>query len=202
MARDYKPRRKARRGPGWGGAVAGLGLGLAVAVGIYLRDHRSAPPAGTPPAGKPPAAAPANGAPANGAASTAAASSPRAGASQAGTPAGEPYAFYDMLPKFSVTVPEKERNKPTRPEVKAAPETRRGTYVLQAGSYHTFAEADRMRAKLALKGIESKVQKVALDGDTWLRVRIGPISNLDELNRLRDALRRADVDVQVIRVGD
>ena len=56
--------------------------------------------------------------------------------------------------------------------------------------------------KLALQGVESKVQKVTVDNDTWHRIRIGPISKLDELNRLRQILRKADVDVLVIRVGD
>ena len=56
--------------------------------------------------------------------------------------------------------------------------------------------------QLALAGIESKVQKVTVDSDTWHRVRVGPITNLDELNRLRARLRQADVDALVIRVGD
>jgi len=86
--------------------------------------------------------------------------------------------------------------------VRAVPETRRGTYVLQAGSYRNFADADRVRAKLALQGVESKVQKVSVDNDTWHRIRIGPISDLNQLNRLRAVLRKADVDVLVIRVGD
>jgi cell division protein FtsN len=110
------------------------------------------------------------------------------------------YSFYDQLPKFEVVVPEKEKD--VRPDSRAVPETRRGTYVLQAGSYRNFADADRVRAQLALQGIESKVQKVSVDNDTWLRVRIGPISNLDELNRLRTILRKSDVDALVIRVGD
>ena len=74
--------------------------------------------------------------------------------------------------------------------------------MLQAGSYKNFADADRVRAQLALAGVESKVQKVTVDTDTWHRVRIGPISNLDELNRVRTRLRQADVDALVIRVGD
>ena len=110
------------------------------------------------------------------------------------------YAFYDMLPKFEVVVPEKDKD--VRPDTRAVPETRNGTYVLQAGSYKNFADADRVRAKLALQGVESKVQKVSVDNDTWHRIRIGPISNLAELNRLRTILRKADVDVLVIRVGD
>ena len=122
------------------------------------------------------------------------------GEAAAGDEPAKSYDFYDMLPKFEVVVPEKDRD--VRPDTKPAPETRRGTYVLQAGSYKNFADADRVRAQLALQGIESKVQKVSVDSDTWHRIRIGPISKLDELNRMRQILRKADVDVLVIRVGD
>jgi len=41
-----------------------------------------------------------------------------------------------------------------------------------------------------------------VDADVWHRVRIGPINNLDELNRVRRQLRAAEVDALVIRVGD
>ena len=189
MARDYKSKRKPAGGmSGWMGVVVGLLMGLAVAGAIYLKDHRPDQPA---PKTK---QADRRRAHAN--------EPPAAEAGDAGT-SEEPaksYAFYDMLPKFEVVVPEKEKD--IKPDSKAVPETRRGTYVLQAGSYRNFADADRVRAQLALQGIESKVQKVSVDNDTWHRIRIGPISNLDELNRLRQTLRKADVDVLVIRVGD
>jgi len=97
-------------------------------------------------------------------------------------------------------VPEKDKD--VRPDIKPVPETRKGTYVLQVGSYKNFADADRVRAKLALQGVDAKVQKVSIDNDTWHRIRIGPISKLDELNRLRAILHKADVDALVIRVGD
>jgi cell division protein FtsN len=113
---------------------------------------------------------------------------------------GKNYDFYDMLPKFEVVVPEKDKN--VHHDIKTVPETRRGTYVLQAGSYKSDADAERSRAKLALQGVESKVQKVSVDQDTWYRIRVGPISNLDELNRLRQILHKAEVDVLVIQVGD
>jgi cell division protein FtsN len=59
-----------------------------------------------------------------------------------------------------------------------------------------------VRAQLALQGIESRVQRVSVDADTWHRVRVGPISDLEELNRVRTRLREAEMDVLVIRVGD
>jgi cell division protein FtsN len=185
MARDYKPKHSKPGGlSGWLGLSLGLGLGLAVAGVIYLKDHRL--DALETHAGKPIKKRPhGNEAP------------------EAGDPVADDsktYAFYEMLPKFEVVVPEKDKD--VRPDIKSVPETRSGTYVLQAGSYKNFADADRVRAKLALLGVESNVQKVTVDNDTWHRIRIGPISKLDELNRKRQILHKADVDVLVIRVGD
>ena len=78
-----------------------------------------------------------------------------------------------------------------------------GVYVLQAGSYRQQADADRIRAQLKMQGIDANVQRVAVDDDVWHRVRIGPITDLAELNRLRARLRAADFDdALVIRVGD
>jgi cell division protein FtsN len=185
MARDFKPRHhKPRSFSGWLGLGLGLCLGLAVAAVIYLKDHRLDAPEAH--AGKVIKKRPhGNEAP------------------EAGEPAADDsksYAFYEMLPKFEVVVPEKDKD--VRPDIKSVPETRSGTYVLQVGSYRNFADADRVRAKLALLGIESNVQKVTVDNDTWHRIRIGPISKLDDLNRMRQTLHKADVDVLVIRVGD
>jgi cell division protein FtsN len=121
-------------------------------------------------------------------------------ASASGKPA-EKYDFYQMLPNFEVVVPEKDKDV-KRDLPSAAKIERPGIYVLQAGTYRKEADANRVRAQLALQGIEAKVQRVAVDADVWHRVRIGPISNLDELNKLRRQLQAADVDALVIRIGD
>jgi cell division protein FtsN len=115
-------------------------------------------------------------------------------------PAPRRYDFYEMLPKFEVVVPEKDHE--VKRDLPAAKIERPGVYVLQAGSYRNFPDADRIRAQLARLGLDAKVQRVAVDADVWHRVRIGPVSDLAELNRLRAQLRAADVDALVIRVGD
>jgi hypothetical protein len=43
---------------------------------------------------------------------------------------------------------------------------------------------------------------VTIDAAEFHRVQIGPFSKLDELNRIRMALRNADIPAQAIRVGD
>ena len=112
------------------------------------------------------------------------------------------YDFYDMLPNFEVVIPEKDRE--VAGERNNAPVTieRPGVYVLQAGSYRQQEVADRTRAQLKLQGIDANVQRVAVDEDVWYRVRIGPITDLAEVNRLHARLRAADLDPLVIRVGE
>jgi cell division protein FtsN len=115
--------------------------------------------------------------------------------------AGEKYDFYEMLPNFEVVVPEKDKD--VKRDLPAAAKVERpGVYVLQAGSYRNEADADRVRQQLSMQGIDAKVQRVAVDTDVWHRVRIGPITNLDQLNKVRKQLQAADVDALVIRVGD
>lgn len=185
-ARDYKSRHSAPSAfSGWMGLSCGLALGLGIAAVIYLKDHRLDAPAAAE-AKRPQKKLRGN--------------DPPDAVEASSDETAQPYDFYDALPKFEMVVPEKDKD--VRPDIKSVPETRKGTYVLQVGSYRNFADADRVRAKLALQGVESKVQKVSIDADTWHRIRIGPISKLDELNRLRAILHKADVDALVIRVGD
>ncbi len=184
---NYKSkRRQPAQVSAWLAGVCGLAVGLGVAGVVYFKDHRPDAPAVTAKAGK------------RKLRNTESPDSDPGDAAAEESP--NSYDFYDKLPKFEVVVPEREKD--VKRDIRDVPETRRGTYVLQAGSYKNFADADRIRAQLALQGVESKVQKVSVDNDTWHRIRIGPISRLDELNKLRATLRKTDVDVLVIRVGD
>jgi cell division protein FtsN len=182
MSRDYKNTRGRRAGSGLSGStgfLAGLAVGLGVAAAIYIYDRRPT----TPPVAKPEATTRAPSA-----------------EEDAGEDAGRQFDFYEMLPKFEVVVPEREKVEDAGTRV--APIEKPGAYMLQAGSYRNFADADRVRAQLALQGIESKIQRVSVDNDTWHRVRIGPISDLTELNRTRAKLRQADIEALVIKVGE
>ena len=183
--RDYKQagrRGNALGGTRWRDMGIGLGLGLAVALAVFVRDNRKVEPEARP---QPQARA--------------AARTQAAASAEAEEPAPQ-YDFYDMLPKFEVVVPERERD--VRRDLPAARVERPGVYVLQAGSYRNQADAERIRAQLGKQGITATVQRVAVDTDVWHRVRVGPLRNLDQVNRMRDALRAADIDALVIRVGD
>lgn len=115
---------------------------------------------------------------------------------------GPRFDFYRMLKDFEVMVPERDvdvsrDDKPTEKVEKP------GTYVLQVGSFRKAADADRRKAELALLGIEARIQRVRVDGDAiWHRVRIGPITDTDELNAVRKRLAANDIDALMIRVSD
>jgi cell division protein FtsN len=115
-------------------------------------------------------------------------------------PSDERYDFYEMLPHFEVVVPEKDRD--VRHDLPTARIERPGVYVLQAGSYRNLSDAERVQAQLAKQGVEAKVQRVAVDNDVWHRVRVGPINDMNELNRVRKQLQAAELDALVIRIGD
>ena len=174
--------------PGWVWMLFGLAIGLSVAFAIYVRG------------GKPAAPQPVTRQPA----SLESAIDDNGEASPAGTaeqgPTESRFTFYDMLPNFEVVVPEQE------PDVKADVEPRAivkpGLYILQAGSFTRFEDADRRRAELALHGIESSIQRVTIDDKTYHRVRIGPMDDLEKLNVLRSRLRAAKIDVIRIRLGE
>lgn len=193
MSRDYK--RTGKSGGGGGGLsgvagfFAGLAVGLGVAMAVYLHGQKPSEELPSKPVADKKA-------------------TPRSARQNDDNNGGEnpedtgakKYDFYDMLPKFEVVVPERENaaSNGGGPVQIDKP----GAYVLQAGSYRNFADADRMRAKLALQGLESKIQKVTVDSDTWHRIRIGPISDLEELNRTRALLRQINIEAMVIRVGE
>lgn len=191
-SRDYK---SARRGQfvvdlsRWREYGIGLAAGLCVAGIVYVADHRTSE---APPAERPvPRRARAD-------AAATAATTDVASADAASLAQGK-YDFYQMLPKFEVVVPEKERGTRVAP---AAQIDRPGVYFLQAGSYHDVTIAERIRAQLEKLGIDATVQRVAVDADVWHRVRIGPIRDLAQLNKLRAKLQQSDLDALVIRVDD
>jgi len=204
-ARDYKSVQRGgfdwRR---WRELGIGLGLGLLVALIVYVSDHRAgeATIETDPTARHPVNGNAARSAAGNAAANNATGAAGRTGAREPGvgsTDADTNYAFYDMLPKFEVVVPEKERG--TRVDAAARVE-QPGTYFLQVGSYHSEAEAERVRAQLARQDISASVQRVQLDADVWFRTRVGPLKDLNQLNRLRQQLRAADMDSLVVRVTE
>lgn len=83
----------------------------------------------------------------------------------------------------------------------AEPAEKPGTvFFLQAGAFQKVQDADNLKAKLALMGLDASVQEAKVaDKGTMQRVRVGPFRSPEEMNRARTALSQAGVQATVVR---
>lgn len=76
-----------------------------------------------------------------------------------------------------------------------------GSYLLQVGSFKRAADAERMKAELALLGISTRVESVTINtGEVYHRVRTGPFDGKQAMEEARKALKRHGQDSMAIKV--
>ncbi|MCX7096975.1 MAG: SPOR domain-containing protein [Methylococcales bacterium] len=200
MSRDYKPRPKDRyagQRKSKSERPSGVGLwrwmlitAIIIAFVVFLVYLRS----GTP---KPVSAQPASTTPL---AKTGEQAKAEQKAAEDAAPKPPRFDFYTVLAKKEVVVAEHEIKTRTREErVGKAKETR---YIMQAGSFQTFKEAEQLRKKLAALGMESKVQKAKVGKTNWYRVKMGPFTQTGSVNANRARLRQQGIDVIITETNE
>ena len=108
------------------------------------------------------------------------------------------FDFYKILPNMKVNVSEWEAE--DRKETESLPGDT-GVYILQVGSFEQFEAADEVKAKLALLGISSEIQRVVINGkDIRHRVRVGPYREQDKLNEIRRRLQANGLDFMLLKL--
>jgi len=75
------------------------------------------------------------------------------------------------------------------------------TYYLQAGAFREQADAENIKAKLALQGFEADISERISDNGSLYRVRLGPFNQLEAVDRVRSKLTESGIDVAVVRVA-
>ena len=106
--------------------------------------------------------------------------------------------FYTILPGKEEVVPDKDVSKST-----TVGSGSRVVYYLQAGAFQAASDADNLKARLALAGLEAQIQTATLpDNSIWHRVRLGPYSNGPDLDKARVALKENKIDATVIKVNE
>lgn len=216
MSRDMKPRRSqpAKKKSGGGtlvGMFIGLVLGVVAAAGVVLYLNKSPLPFNKQVLEN-------NGAQSN----KAQPAQPMALPGKPGDPIPEKrFQFYDILPGKADAVPEKaakleaqkeelKKEEPKKEETKKEeakkdeakkeePKESKTPLFLQAGSFSTAQDADNQKAKLAFMGVEAVIQQVMIQDKTLFRVRVGPYSKIDELNKVRAELAKAGIEAQLSR---
>lgn len=191
MSRDYKgsDRKGGSRSSGGSlfiGILIGLVLGLAIALGVawYINKmptpFQSKAPATRPEPAKPAVAEPAKA------------------PDKAAKPAEEVkprFDFYKILPGVEEPA--------TDQQLRDAKAAARESFYLQAGAFQNAPDADNLKARLALIGVQASIQTTTLpDRGVWHRVRLGPYGSVEELNRTRDTLKKNGIDTTLIKVRD
>lgn len=202
------PAPRAQRKKSGGGTILGIFIGLMVGVLIafgvvwylnkaplpFLNKYEGAPKVEKDKA-PPPAAA--------GAAAPAPAPLP-------GKPGDKPadrqrFEFYGLLegkqaPAAGAPAPAPAAAPPAVTEAPAAAPAPTEIFFLQVGAFQKAADADNLKAKLALTGLETSVQEVSIpDKGTMHRVRVGPFRTPEEMNRARGLLSQNGVQGTVIK---
>jgi len=112
------------------------------------------------------------------------------------------FDFYKILPGQEEPVSEKELRERMK-SARSQQEVAKDVYFIQAGSFQNPADADNQKARLAILGFESSVEPANLpDKGTWYRVRLGPYSKLDEINRIRQSLAQNNIDASLVKIKE
>ena len=192
MAARRKPRRSSRRRGSGGSSLtwfgAGLVIGLALAVFAFHRGYLPAPPT----------------APASGEVDGSPSAEPElledGGELISGAPESR-YDFFTVLPEMEVVVPERELSGQADTGIESTPAETAESYILQVGSFRNPADAEQMKARLALLGSVAAIQQVTVNDETWHRVRLGPIAGARATDEIRRRLQDNGIEVLVLKVS-
>lgn len=193
MARDFKTRQPERKGSGLLlGLFVGFLLGLGTAAGIAVYVFKTPMPFSKTPT---PAKAGDKSTP----------GLPEGKAAK-GDDAKPRFDFYRILPGQEEPVTDKQLKDAAKQPPSGLPggaEASKDVYFIQAGAFQNPADADNRKAQLALLGLEASVEPTTVpEKGTWYRVRLGPFSRVEEINRVRAQLAQNGIDGSLVKVKD
>jgi cell division protein FtsN len=137
------------------------------------------------------------------------------------------FQFYSLLPerevmvsedevdrraKASSSVPTSPRPPPGAPVVAAgsppaptpaptpAPAAAEEVLMLQVAAFKARADAEGLKAQLALKGMQAGIESANIKGEAYHRVRLGPYRSIEQLQAARSRLKGSGYDSVVVRL--
>src|SRR3546814_3517839 len=82
---------------------------------------------------------------------------------------------------FLSDAPEPAAETPATPTPVATSQDNQARYILQAGAFGASGDAEAVKARIALLGLNARVESAVIKGKTVYRVRLGPYGNATEL---------------------
>jgi cell division protein FtsN len=193
MSRDYKGTDR-RRGGGRRngssllvGVLIGLVLGLGIALGVAWYINRMPNPFSTR------------------SSTTSKSEAPKSGPTQSARVEEKAPKSEEAKPRFDFykILPSEDSDKQPKEAPKASTAGGKETFFLQAGAFQNAPDADNLKARLALLGVEATIEtSTTLDKGVLHRVRIGPYTSVEELNRARDTLKQNGVQTTLVKVRE
>jgi len=112
---------------------------------------------------------------------------------------GQRFDFYKILPGQVDAVPSTDSSNQAEPS--AASVAKKAW--LQLGAFQNQDDADNLKAKLALLGIEAKIQSLTIQGKGMVhRVRVGPLLRQEDVDRVRLQLRQNGINAVVVKIDN
>jgi cell division protein FtsN len=169
---------------GWLLLLVGIGIGIATVMLWQLLSHRADGRSGL-------------GNLFSSSGKTAEKSAKKAPETPPPSPPKPKFDFYTILPETETVLPDRPVTKSKSPKTAKAEEG--VSYILQAGSFAGFEEADQLKAKLALSGLVAQIQKISIEGKgEYHRVRLGPYGKIEQLDAT--ALQLQKMGIKAIRL--
>ncbi len=95
------------------------------------------------------------------------------------------FDFYSVLPEMEVVIPDAQiRQQSSSPTPTDSDER----FLMQLGSFGNRADAEALKAQVALLGVQASIQPVTINGTDWFRVRVGPLAGAREVEQVRTQL--------------
>jgi len=202
MTKDYKPAPKAKPsgkgGPFFSGLLVGVLLGIGASLGVVIFVKQGGNPFQEKASQVPEIAA-----------------TEKSTEKETGQPTGQAaseatakkkedrFTFYGILTGSESPATEQEVKQATQQQGSSQGSGKPASenYFLQVGAFQTEQEADNTKAKLALIGLEAVVQTADIpDKGVMHRVRVGPLANVDEINKARSELARNGFNADLIKI--
>jgi cell division protein FtsN len=109
------------------------------------------------------------------------------------------FDFYEILEDKEIKIPEYEvKTRVKEEKVGKVSKAKSAQYILQVGAFREYNQADKLKARLAFMGIESKIEKAKVGNVVWNRLKIGPYAKLSTIERVRSRLKQKGISTIVV----
>lgn len=103
------------------------------------------------------------------------------------------FEFYERLPEQKVQTPKVDKTEDS--------DIPKKTFILQAGSFRNYQDADAVKAKLIMQGLDVKVSSVKdAKGQDWHRVQVGPYQSDRKISKAQEILANENIPSILVEV--